>query len=69
MLQTKDKGVKRDAIEVFKLIQCYMGDRQIKDKTPETVVVDLVRTGWTTVPIRDELYIQVCRQTTENYNE
>ncbi|XP_072022049.1 uncharacterized protein [Amphiura filiformis] len=69
MLQTKDKGVKRDAIEVFKLIQCYMGDRQIKDKEPEAVVVDLVTRGWTTVPIRDELYIQVCRQTTENYND
>ena len=69
MLQTKDKAVKRDALEVFKLIQCYMGDRQIKGVTPEIVVVDLVTKGWGTVPIRDELYIQVCRQTTDNYSE
>ncbi|XP_033638702.1 uncharacterized protein LOC117299307 isoform X2 [Asterias rubens] len=67
MLLTRDKIVKKEAIEVFKLIQCYMGDRIIKNLTTESVSLDLVRRGWTVEGVRDEMYIQICRQTTANY--
>ena len=69
MLLTRDKVVKKEAVEVFRLIQCYMGDRIIKNLTQESVSLDLVRRGWTVEGVRDEMYIQVCRQTTANYVE
>ncbi|XP_022094956.1 uncharacterized protein LOC110981596 isoform X2 [Acanthaster planci] len=67
MLLTRDKVVKKEAVDVFKLIQCYMGDRALKNLTHESVSLDLVRRGWTVEGLRDEMYIQVCRQTTANY--
>ncbi|XP_030849130.1 uncharacterized protein LOC593776 isoform X3 [Strongylocentrotus purpuratus] len=69
MLMTEDKAVKREAPEVFKLTQCYMGDRVIKGHTRDYALLDLVVKGWSIVPLRDEVYIQVCRQTSENYQE
>uniref|UniRef100_A0AAY4CV56 Rho GTPase-activating protein 39 n=1 Tax=Denticeps clupeoides TaxID=299321 RepID=A0AAY4CV56_9TELE len=53
MIVTSDRAVKREAVELFKLIQTYMGDRRAK--------ADPVS------GLRDELYIQLCRQTTENF--
>lgn len=68
MLQTPDKKNKRDALEMFKLVQVYMGDRRGGDQTPLAVATDLVGRGWTTAALRDELYLQLCKQTTLNRN-
>ncbi|XP_072163081.1 uncharacterized protein [Diadema setosum] len=69
MLMTEDKAVKRDAPEVFKLIQVYMGDRVVKGLSRESALLDLVTKGWSVVPLRDEVYIQLCRQTSDNYQD
>ncbi|KAG8200429.1 hypothetical protein JTE90_000512 [Oedothorax gibbosus] len=67
MITTTDKSLKRDACEVFKLIQTYMLDHKTKSgQTYEAVVLDLATRGWGKPALRDELYIQICRQTTEN---
>uniref|UniRef100_UPI00398F5C2A rho GTPase-activating protein 39-like n=1 Tax=Pristiophorus japonicus TaxID=55135 RepID=UPI00398F5C2A len=65
MLVTSDRIVKKDACELFKLVQMYMGDRQTRmERVPIALVI--VTKCWTTQGIRDELYIQLCRQTTDN---
>ncbi|CAE1321700.1 ARHGAP39 [Acanthosepion pharaonis] len=65
MLRTNDKAVKREACEVFKLIQMYMGDRKPKS-SPLHVALEITVKGWTMPSLRDEIFIQLCRQTTEN---
>lgn len=67
MIMTTDKSVKKDAREVFKLIQIYMGDRKAKaGMTLDGVALDITTHGWSKPLLRDELYIQTCRQTTDN---
>ncbi|XP_037528418.1 rho GTPase-activating protein 39 isoform X1 [Rhipicephalus sanguineus] len=65
MIMTTDKSLKHDACHLFKLIQAYMGDRKWK-ATPEQVSVEIATRGWSQAPLRDELYMQICRQTTDN---
>ncbi|KAG5849799.1 hypothetical protein ANANG_G00075540 [Anguilla anguilla] len=66
MIATADRAVKREAVEIFKLIQTYMGDRRARGD-PLAVALEVVVKGWTSQGLRDELYIQLCRQTTENF--
>lgn len=66
MIMTSDRIIKREAVDLFKLIQTYMGDRRGKAE-PLTVALEIVVRGWSLQGIRDELYIQLCRQTTENF--
>uniref|UniRef100_W5L1S0 Rho GTPase-activating protein 39 n=1 Tax=Astyanax mexicanus TaxID=7994 RepID=W5L1S0_ASTMX len=66
MIVTTDRTVKRDAVELFKLIQTYMGDRRAKNE-PLSVALEVAVRGWSNQGLRDELYIQLCRQTTENF--
>jgi hypothetical protein len=79
MIRTSDKVVKKEAPEVFKLIQTYMGDRKPKSsaggsvstggpKAP-AVELEIMVKGWSIPGLRDEIYIQLCRQTTENRKE
>ena len=63
---TSDRHVKKEACEVFKLIQMYMGDRRAK-ADPLHVALEIATKGWSVQGLRDELYIQLCRQTTENF--
>ncbi|XP_029448071.1 rho GTPase-activating protein 39 isoform X2 [Rhinatrema bivittatum] len=66
MIMTNDRNVKKEACEIFKLIQMYMGDRRIKcDQL--NVALEIATKGWSMQGLRDELYIQLCRQTTENF--
>ncbi|XP_059497135.1 rho GTPase-activating protein 39 [Stegostoma tigrinum] len=66
MIMTADRNVKKEACEVFKLIQMYMGDRRAKvDQV--NVALEIATKGWSMQGLRDELYIQLCRQTTENF--
>ncbi|XP_048063789.1 rho GTPase-activating protein 39 [Megalobrama amblycephala] len=66
MIVTSDRTVKREAVELFKLIQTFMGDRRGKGD-PLSVALEVAVRGWSCQGLRDELYIQLCRQTTENF--
>ncbi|XP_057884071.1 rho GTPase-activating protein 39 isoform X2 [Melospiza georgiana] len=66
MIMTSDRSVKKEACEIFKLIQMYMGDRRAK-ADPLSVALEVATKGWSVQGLRDELYIQLCRQTTENF--
>ncbi|XP_039220842.1 rho GTPase-activating protein 39 isoform X1 [Crotalus tigris] len=66
MIMTSDRNVKKEACEIFKLIQMYMGDRRSK-ADQLSVALEIATKGWSMQGLRDELYIQLCRQTTENF--
>lgn len=67
MLVLSDKSLKKDACEMFKLVQIYMGDRKTKiGMTSTNIALEICNMAYTKAPLRDELYIQICRQTTEN---
>lgn len=64
MIMTKDKQTKKDAIEVFKLIMGYMGDRKLRKNESILIAHDIITKGWQNPGLRDEIFIQLCRQTT-----
>uniref|UniRef100_A0A8U8AHU9 Uncharacterized protein n=1 Tax=Geospiza parvula TaxID=87175 RepID=A0A8U8AHU9_GEOPR len=66
MIMTNDRNVKKEACEIFKLIQMYMGNRRAKTDQLN-VALEIATKGWSMQGLRDELYIQLCRQTTENF--
>nr|XP_002125699.2 rho GTPase-activating protein 39 [Ciona intestinalis] len=66
MIMTKDKHTKKDACETFKLIQAYMGDKKVKKIEKFEIALDVITKGWQGTGLRDEIYIQLCRQTTGN---
>ncbi|XP_050536815.1 uncharacterized protein LOC126902995 isoform X2 [Daktulosphaira vitifoliae] len=67
MLVLSDKLLKKEACDLFKLVQTYMSDRKAKlGMTLNSVALDICMTGFMKPTLRDELYIQICRQTTEN---
>ncbi|KAI4494047.1 hypothetical protein M0802_009314 [Mischocyttarus mexicanus] len=62
-----EKLLKREACNLFRLVQVYMGDRKANvGMTLDGVAMDIVNTAFSKLPLRDELYVQICRQTTEN---
>jgi len=68
MIRTSSKVVKKLASDMFRSIQAYMGDRKSKDSAME-IALDVAVRGWSIVDLRDEIYIQLCRQTTRNPHE
>lgn len=63
----RDKAGKKMAIEQFKLVQIYMGDRKARvGMSLNSVAMDIILQGVANPGLRDELYVQLCRQTTEN---
>jgi len=68
MIRTSSKVVKKFAPEIFRLIQSYMGDRKSKDNSMD-IALDVAVRGWSVVDLRDEIYIQLCRQTTKTPHE
>lgn len=65
---SRDKAGKKMAIEMFKLVQIYMGDRKARaGMSLNSVIRDIAVMAVTQPPLRDELYVQLCRQTTENH--
>ncbi|KAG9473816.1 hypothetical protein GDO78_004232 [Eleutherodactylus coqui] len=65
MLITSNRVIKKEACEMFKLVQVYMGDRQGRTDRNQVALV-LVTKCWTVQGLRDELYMQLVRQTTNN---
>ena len=62
-----DKALKKEAIEIFRLIQIYMGERRAKaGMTINSVAAEITGRGFVRVALRDEIYVQLCKQTTEN---
>ncbi|XP_064384607.1 rho GTPase-activating protein 39-like isoform X2 [Halichondria panicea] len=68
MLQTRDKQLRKEACEMFKLLLQYMGDRKTKQKDVNLIALDITSQAWEKKGLRDELYIQLCRQTSSNSN-
>eukprot|EP00118_Oscarella_pearsei_P012444 m.91897 g.91897 ORF g.91897 m.91897 type:complete len:718 (+) comp36709_c0_seq23:192-2345(+) len=66
MIKTRDKKMKKEAVDLFKLLQMYMGDKRTKKDALKKLGLDIVVRGWSTPSLRDELYIQLARQTTGN---
>uniref|UniRef100_A0A8C2DL60 Rho GTPase-activating protein 39 n=1 Tax=Cyprinus carpio TaxID=7962 RepID=A0A8C2DL60_CYPCA len=65
MLMTNDRTVRKEACEVFKLVQAYMGDRPSRlDRRHAALLI--VTKCWGMQGLRDELYVQLVRQTTGN---
>ncbi|XP_049533474.1 hornerin isoform X1 [Anopheles darlingi] len=63
----RDKAGKKMATDLFKLVQIYMGDRKARlGMSLNSVAIDIVTMAMAQSQLRDELYIQICRQTTEN---
>ncbi|XP_065079241.1 uncharacterized protein RhoGAP93B isoform X2 [Ochlerotatus camptorhynchus] len=63
----RDKAGKKMATELFKLVQIYMGDRKARvGMSLNSVAIDIIAMAMGQAQLRDELYIQMCRQTTEN---
>ncbi|XP_048485006.1 rho GTPase-activating protein 39 [Plutella xylostella] len=62
-----DKQHKKDATNLFRLVQIYMGDRKARPgMTLNSVAQDILHATYSNEKLRDELYVQLCRQTTEN---
>ena len=68
LLRTMDKILKKEAPEIFKLIQTYMGDRKSKQIASLNTCLELTTKGWSLPTIRDELYLQLIKQTSYNIN-
>ncbi|XP_053104105.1 rho GTPase-activating protein 39-like isoform X1 [Hemicordylus capensis] len=65
MLITSNHTIKKEACEIFKLVQIYMGDRQARMDRDHVALITVTKC-WSIQGLRDELYIQLIRQTTDN---
>ncbi|XP_028853848.1 rho GTPase-activating protein 39 isoform X2 [Denticeps clupeoides] len=65
MLVTSDRAVRKEACEMFKLVQAYMGDRPSRLDRRHIALL-IVTKCWGMQGLRDELYVQLVRQTTGN---
>jgi len=68
LLRSIDKILRKEAPELFRLIQIYMGDKKSKQNASLNTCLDLTIKGWSLPTIRDELYLQLIKQTTYNQN-
>ena len=62
-----EKQLKKEAVGVFKLVQIYMSDRKAKvGMTINSVAQDIAEAGYGAAGLRDEIYIQLCKQIADN---
>ena len=62
-----EKNLKKEALAVFKMVQIYMSDRKAKvGMTINSVAQDIVESGFGNANLRDEIYIQLCKQISDN---
>ena len=63
MTFVNEKSQKKEAVGVFKLVQIYMSDRKAKvGMTVNSVAQEISDTGYSSPGLRDEVYIQLCKQ-------
>ncbi|XP_037107420.1 rho GTPase-activating protein 39 isoform X2 [Syngnathus acus] len=67
MLVTSNRAIRKEACEMFKLVQAYMGDRPSRLDRRHCALL-IVTKCWEMQGLRDELYVQLVRQTTGNAN-
>ncbi|XP_057701877.1 rho GTPase-activating protein 39 isoform X1 [Corythoichthys intestinalis] len=65
MLVTSNRAVRKEACEMFKLVQAFMGDRPSRLDRRHCALL-IVTKCWDMQGLRDELYVQLVRQTTGN---
>lgn len=65
MLVTSNRAIRKEACEMFKLVQAYMGDRPSRLDRRHCALL-IVTKCWDMPGLRDELYVQLVRQTTGN---
>lgn len=65
-----DKAAKKEALELFRLVQIYMGDRRAKQgMTINSVALEITTKGYATAALRDEIYVQLCKQVSANIDQ
>lgn len=66
-LLASSKPVARQALDMFRQVQMYMGDRKARPgATLNSLLMEILGTAHNQSLLRDELFVQLCRQTTEN---
>ncbi len=61
------RSSKKDALALFRLVQIYMGDRRAKPgMTLNSVAREVTWRGLASAPLKDEILVQLCKQTTDN---
>ncbi|TNN25000.1 Rho GTPase-activating protein 39 [Liparis tanakae] len=65
MLVTSNRAVRKEACEMFKLVQAYMLDRPSRLDRRHCALLVITKC-WDMPGLRDELYVQLVRQTTGN---
>lgn len=95
LIKTNNKVIKKEACDLFKLIQIYMGDRKtlinmtnqnsLRKNVPnfnqsnfveqlttqcanDSICLEIMTKGWQHPQLRDELFLQIVKQTTQNLN-
>jgi len=69
----RDKELRKRAVELFKTLQNYMGDTRrgkgYSEKERLKAASELTHMGWQKPAFRDELFMQIIKQTTSNDKE